>query len=149
MGDQWPVVLRGVLEGFGITKDLDTMQDCLANTENEIKDVQEAIELLEKKTPQDVLNGLGKLGSAFKLLPKAVEQCEAAAKDVKDDASKLQKALEVLKHPKEFAYHVGKDLIVNHKNIFHEVSAAVDDYREKKWEECGKSTGAALSELLV
>merc|ERR1711977_683782 len=141
--------MGGVLEGFGVTKDLDDMKDCLANSENEIKDVEDAIELLEKKNAKDVLDGLGKLGSALELLPTAVNQCEAAAKDVKDDASKLVKAFEVLKHPKEFAYHVGKDLIVNHKDIFHDVSAAIDDYRKHEWEECGKSTGAALAQLLV
>merc|ERR1719337_181108 len=146
---QWPVVLKGVLEGFGLTKDLDEMKDCLANTESEIKDVQEAIELMEKEDAHDVLDGLGKLGSALELLPAAVQKCDAAAKDVKDEAPKLLKALETLKHPREFAYHVGKDLIVNHADIFHEVSAAIDAYHSHKWEECGINTGAALSKLLV
>jgi len=104
---------------------------------------------LEKKNAHDVLNGLGKLGSALELLPTAVNKCDNAAKDVKDEAPKLLKALETLKHPKEFVYHVGKDLIVNHADIFTEVSEAIDDYHAQKWEECGKSTGAALSKLLV
>merc|ERR1712078_442282 len=125
--DQWSVLLKGVLEGFGLTKDLDKMKDCLANTESEIKDVEAAIQLFEKKDAHDVLDGLGKLGSALKLL----------------------KALEALKNPKEFAFHVGKDLIVNHADIFHEVGASIDDYHAQKWENCGKDTGAALSKLLV
>ena len=79
---QWPVVLKGVLEGFGLTKDLDEMKDCLAKTESEIKDVEAAIQLLEKKDAHDVLDGLGKLGSALELLPTAVQNCDAAAKDV-------------------------------------------------------------------
>merc|ERR1719326_1493117 len=147
--EQWPVVLKGVLEGFGLTKDLDEMKDCLASTESEIKDVQDAIQVLEKKDAHDVLDGLGKLGSALELLPAAVQKCDAAAKDVKDEAPKLLKALETLKHPREFAYHVGKDLNVNHADIFHEVSAAIDAYHSHKWEECGINTGAALSKLLV
>ena len=80
--EMWPVVLKGVLEGFGLTKDLDEMKDCLANTESEIKDVEAAIQLLEKKDAHDVLDGLGKLGSALELLPTAVQNCDAAAKDV-------------------------------------------------------------------
>ena len=79
---QWPVLLKGVLEGFGLTKDLDEMKDCLAKTESEIKDVEAAIQLLEKKDAHDVLDGLGKLGSALELLPTAVQNCDAAAKDV-------------------------------------------------------------------
>merc|ERR1712070_782830 len=120
-----------------------------AKTEDEIKDVEDAIHLLEKKNARDVLDGLGKLGSALELLPTAVQKCDDAAKDVKDQAPKLLKALETLKHPIEFAYHVGKDLIVNHADIFQEVSTAIDDYHSQKWEECGKITGAALSKLLV
>jgi len=147
--DQWSVLLKGVLEGFGLTKDLDKMKDCLANTESEIKDVEAAIQLLEKKDAHDVLDGLAKLGSALELLPTAVQNCDAAAKDVKDEAPKLLKALEALKHPKEFAFHVGKDLMVNHADIFRDVSASIDDYHAQKWENCGKDTGAALSKLLV
>jgi hydroxypyruvate isomerase len=146
---QWPVVLKGVLEGFGLTKDLDLMQNCLAKSEDGIQDVQEAIELLEKKDATDVLNGLGKLGSALELLPKVVDTCDDAAKDVKDEAPKLFKALEALKHPKSFVFHVGKDLVVNHADIFSEVSAAIDAYHAQNFEECGKSTGEALSKLLV
>merc|ERR1712118_634230 len=147
--DQWSVLLKGVLEGFGLTKDLDKMKDCLANTESEIKDVEAAIQLLEKKDAHDVLDGLAKLGSALELLPTAVQNCDAAAKDVKDEAPKLLKAPEALKHPKEFAFHVGKDLMVNHAEIFQEVSAAIADYKGQKWEDFGKSIGAALSEILV
>merc|ERR1711937_1111298 len=134
--EQWPIVLKGVLEGFGLTKDIDDMKACLAQTEDEIKDVEDAIHLLEKKNAHDVLDGLGKLGSALELLPTAVQKCDGAAKEVKDEAPKLLKALETLKHPHEFVYHVGKDLIVNHADIFTEVSEAVDDYHAQKWEEC-------------
>jgi hypothetical protein len=147
--EQWPVVLKGVLEGFGLTKDIDDMKDCLAKSESEIQDVEDAIKLFEKKNAHDVLDGLGKLGSALELLPTTVQNCDNAAKDVKDEAPKLLQALETLKHPIEFVYHVGKDLIVNHAQIFQEVSTAIDDYHSQKWEECGKSTGAALSKLLV
>ena len=71
------------------------------------------------------------------------------ALQVKDEAPKLLKALEALKNPKEFAFHVGKDLMVNHADIFRDVSASIDDYHAQKWENCGKDTGAALSKLLV
>lgn len=147
--EQWPAVLKGVLEGFGVSKTLDEMKDCLASSKSELRDVEDAIELLEKKDAHDVLDGLGKLGSALELLPTTVHDCEAAAKDVKDEAPKLVEALEALKHPKEFAFHVGKDLVVNHAEIFQQVSAAINDYHGQKWEDFGKSVGAALSEILV
>jgi ABC-type phosphate/phosphonate transport system ATPase subunit len=145
----WPTVLKGVLEGFGVTKDLDAMRACLASTKDEVQTVQGAFELFEKEDAKDVLDGLGKLGSALEKLPKSVSICDDASKDVKDEAPKLHQALEALKHPKQYAYHVGKDLVVNHADIFQEISAAIHAYEQKQWEDCGKSTGAALSKLLV
>merc|ERR1719191_780947 len=125
------------------------MRGCINATEHEVQYVHDAVELFEKKNAKDVMDGLGKLGTALDQLPAAINNCSVAAKDVKDLAPNLFEALETLKHPKSFVYHVGKDLIVNHADIFQEVSEAVDNYHAQKWEECGKSTGAALSKLLV
>merc|ERR1719171_2412401 len=143
------MVLKGVLEGFGLTKDLDAMKDCLASTKDEAQAVQSAFELFEKEDAKDVLNGLAKLGSALEKLPKSVSICDDASKDVKDEAPKLHQALDALKHPKQYAYHVGKDLVVNHADIFQEISAAVDSFEHQLWEDIGKNVGAALAKLVV
>merc|ERR1719421_1950590 len=82
-------------------------------------------------------------------LPKAIDNCTAAAKDVKDEAPRLLKALETLKHPMDVAYHVGKELIINHADIFQEISFAIEAYQRQQWEAFGNHTGEALAELLV
>ena len=39
----------------------------------------------------------------------------------------LEQALEEMKTPKELVYHIGKELLLNHKDIFSKVEAAVSD----------------------
>lgn len=146
---QLVVILEGVLEGFGLTKDVELMRGCLNETETEVHLVHRAVDLLMKKDAKNVIDGLAKLGSAFDELPKLIGNCTIAAEDVKDEAPRLLQALETLKHPVDFAYHVGGSLIVNHADIFHEVSAAIDSYQRQQWEAFGSHTGEALSEILV
>merc|ERR1719161_1615035 len=101
----WPVVFKGVLEGFGLTRDLDDLQHCLADIETGgEEDMREAVDLFSKKDAPDVLKGLGKIGAALEKLPAAVSHCDAVEKDVKNQAPKLRRALAALKNPTEFAY---------------------------------------------
>merc|ERR1719174_2460411 len=125
------------------------MKGCINNTETEVHLVHDAVELLLKKDAKNVIDGLAKLGSALEKLPGALNNCTAAAMHVKDEAPRLLTALETLKHPKDFAYHVGVDFVVDHADIFNEIGAAIDSYQHRQWEAFGKHTGAALSELLV
>jgi hypothetical protein len=145
---QLALTLNGVLKGFGLTEDVERVKDCINATETEVEYVHEAVELFRKKNAKDVMDGLGKLGSALDQLPLAINNCSIVAKEVKDAAPKLYAALEILKHPKDFVYHVGQRLIINHADIFHEISLAMESYSTQRWEEFGNYTGVALSELL-
>lgn len=49
-------------------------------------------------------------------LPKAIMDCKGAESDIKN----LIKAIESLNNPLSFVFHVGKDLIVNGKNIYNQ-----------------------------
>merc|ERR1719163_2780339 len=90
----WEAVLKGVLEGFGLSKDLDDATDCLENVSaTEFPYVRDAVALFQKKDGRDMLQGLGKLGSALEKLPEAVSHCDAASKDIKDQAPKLLRAI--------------------------------------------------------
>jgi hypothetical protein len=51
--------------------------------------------------------------------------------------------------PKTFAYHVGKDLLFNGVNIYHEVTDAVTHYRAGKYEDFGEDVGTVLALTLV
>lgn len=45
--------------------------------------------------------------------------------------------------PLSFAYHVGKDLLLNGVDIFHEIEDAIDDYKKKDFYDFGVNVGKA------
>jgi len=45
--------------------------------------------------------------------------------------------------------HVGKDILVNGKDIFHHVEALESAWNEKNYLEAGKDIGEILEEILV
>jgi hypothetical protein len=51
-------------------------------------------------------------------------ECKATASAI----SNVVTMIKSFSSPVSFAYHVGKDIIVNGKNIYHEISTAVSDY---------------------
>merc|ERR1719454_2844560 len=51
--------------------------------------------------------------------------------------------------PEAFAYHVGKDLLVNGVDIFHEISTAVTDYESQNWYGMGQNIGEAAAKTLL
>merc|ERR1711933_10075 len=51
--------------------------------------------------------------------------------------------------PKAFVFHVGKDLLVNHRDIFQEISTAVVDYKARNFTDFGVQVGMALRKLIV
>jgi len=135
-------IAAGLVEGFIGAPDV---QACIQKTVTTIGDVKEAIQDLEKKTPTDVLKGLKLLVEAFKELPADLTACKAVEADVKE----IIAAFKQIHSPASFAYHAGKDLIVNHEDIFHEIEAAIADYKAQKWLDFGVQVGTALHKLII
>lgn len=51
--------------------------------------------------------------------------------------------------PSSFAYHVGKDLIINGKQIYTEVNTAITDYHNAQWQDFGYNVGEAAAKLIL
>jgi len=134
----------GLLKGF-VGDDASDLEACVKNVESPIKDVEAAVKDFETNHSAGVLAGLKQLSEALDGFPKAMESCKAAAHDVEHIAS----ALATLRSPKAFAFHVGKDLLVNHHDIFQEISTAVADYKSQSFKDFGVQVGMALRKLLV
>jgi len=135
-------IAGGLVEGFLGATDV---QACIQKTATEIEGVGMAIKDLEQKTAAGVLNGLHLLAGAFNEIPAALTACKAVESDVKEIIS----ALKQIHSPMSFAYHAGKDLIVNHNDIFHEITTAEAAYRAQKWKDFGVQIGKALHKLLI
>lgn len=56
-------------------------------------------------------------------------------------------AIESLTSPWELVYHVGKEIIVNHKDIFHDVEGAIENWDSKSYENFGKNIGDIIALL--
>ena len=55
----------------------------------------------------------------------------------------------VFSNPADFAYHVGKDLLVNGKDIYSEITASVTDYQQEKWGSFGYEIGEAAAKVIL
>jgi len=135
-------VVAGIVEGFIGAPDV---QACIQKTVTTLDGVEEAIKDLEKKTAGDVLKGLKLLAEALKEVPAEMKACKAVEADVEE----IINALKTMASPTSFVSHVGKDLIVNGADIFHEVHTAVDDYKTQKWFDFGVQVGTALHKLII
>ena len=56
---------------------------------------------------------------------------------------------DIFKSPRSFAYHVGKDILVNGRNIYQEISSAVSMYEAQKWEQFGYNIGEAAANVII
>jgi len=134
----------GLLKGF-VGGEVSDLEACAKNMKIPVQDVAAAVKDLEKNHSSGVLAGLKELAEALAPVPKAIGSCAAAAHDVEH----LAAALASMRSPKAFAFHVGKDLLINRHEIFHEISTAVADYKAGSFEDFGVQIGMALHKLIV
>jgi C1A family cysteine protease len=134
--------IMGLTEGFGLSME----EKCVDGAENVMQDVQQAYELMQKKTPAAMMEALKVLSAALKeKWPAAASACEATKAQLED----ILKALDAFDNPKAFAYHVGHDLMVNGVDIFKNVNDSVGHMKNKEYHDGGYSIGQALNLLIV
>jgi len=72
-----------------------------------------------------------------------------ACKGVEADFEKLEKMAAIFANPATFVYHVGKDLVLNGKDIYKEVNDSITQYNSKNWDAFGYDIGEALAKLIL
>jgi hypothetical protein len=138
-------VFEGTLEGFFAGSRFADLKNCANDTVDTFEDIKSAVSLLEKKTPSSVLAGLKDLGKAYGALKDGLVKCKAAEAEIQA----FVKAIEQFKTPEQFAFHVGKDLLVNGRDIYAEVKQAVADFKSQNYLNAGVQIGEALNKLIV
>jgi len=133
----------GLVEGLlgGKTE----LKACLAGSRVEIGDLAGAVRDFKREDRESVKEGLALVSNAFQKMPDAVKACHGTETDV----AELVHALAQLANPEHFLFHMGKNLIVNHHDIFKEVSAAIVAYEAQQFESCGADIGQALRKLVI
>ena len=122
-----------------------SIEQCLADLYAAGSDLVQAVELFEKQDAESVLAGLKLLGQAIELIPDAMNECQTAIAD----AERLYQMIANFKSPLSFAYHVGKDILVNGVQIYNEIDSAVNDYKSSNWRQFGYDCGYALGLVLI
>jgi len=138
-------VIEGILIGALKAEGLTSIQDCIKDGTTIFHDVQDGITLLKKGDAADELAGLKKIGAGVVEIKSALVDC----KDIVADFETLGKMAAVYSNPWSFAYHVGKDLIVNGVTIYKDTEAAVTAFEAGSFEPMGEDIGNALAKLLI
>jgi len=135
-------IIEGLSEGFG----LKTEKQCVDDSTTFVADLQKAYDLSQKKTPAAMAEAMRLLAQALETeWPGAIKACGATVAQV----DQLLATLAILKHPQQFAYHVGHDLVINGVDIYSNTNEAVGHWQNQEFHDFGLSTGKALSLLIV
>lgn len=51
--------------------------------------------------------------------------------------------------PKAFAFHIGKDILVNGVDIYNDIENADSNWEHEKYEQFGENIGDALAKIIV
>ena len=139
-------VVTGLLEGIAADLGLTDIQDCLQDVGTLGTEIHSAYEELLQASVSSVEAGIRDLAQALEQIPSAIQTCKAADTV---DLAKIEAALSSFKNPMSFVFHVGHDLIINGRQIFTEIDAAVLAYHNKNYQAFGNAIGQALAAILV
>jgi len=134
-------ILRGALDAEGFTD----ITQCMNDAETVISDVELAVGDFKKGGVSNIVDGLKQVGDILEGVQKDMSDCSS----IKADWGKMTTMIASFKSPWSFAYHTGKDLVVNGADIYQEIDAAVSDYDQGQWEQFGYQIGTASAKLLI
>ena len=139
------VIVEGILKGALDAEGFTDITHCIQDVEHVIQDAQAAVTDFQKKDVQDIIAGVKEVADLLKTVKVGMKDCSS----LRADWQKLEQMVEIFDSPTSFAYHVGKDLMINGVEIFHEVETAVNDYSAGNWADFGYNIGEAAAKTLL
>jgi hypothetical protein len=133
--------LLGALDAEGFTD----IEKCIKDAELLYVDAKIAVADFEKKDLKDIISGFKDVAQMIGVIKAGMTDCG----HLKEDAEKLEKMVSIYSTLPSFAWHVGKDLIVNRRDIYNEISSAITDYKGGNWENFGKDIGEASAKVFL
>ena len=137
-------IVAGILVGAVEAEGLENIEGCIKDSEHFFDDVLDAVQDFEKHTASGKIAGMKKLGDALHDVMGGVKDCSGVEADLK----LLAKMVEIFRSPSAFAFHVGKDLLVNGISIYKEIKDSVKQFEDAEYYKFGEDVGNALA-LLV
>ena len=139
------LLVEGFLEGAVKAEGLDTLGQCIQDVETIVPTATKTFN--DCKTAS--LDGKLQCVKDFAELTKEAKATIADCKHLKNDIKVLEHIVKIFSNPVSFVWHVGKDLIVNGIQIFHDVESAVDAWNQQQWRSFGYNVGHATSLVIL
>jgi len=98
--------LKGALNAEGFDQDI---QRCVSDAKDVFTDAELAVQDFKAGGANNVIKGLKDVAEILKVVKSGMADCSA----IKADWERLADMEAVFSNPTNFAYHVGKDLLVN------------------------------------
>jgi hypothetical protein len=134
-------ILMGALDAEGFTD----ITSCIKDAEVIIGDTEIAIGDFKKGDLSSVIDGVKEIGSILEVVKKGMTDCS----QLKADWKKLEAMAAIFASPSSFAYHVGKDLLVNGKDIYKEIKESIVEYDAENWQSFGYQVGEAAAKIIL
>jgi len=147
VGDNADVIAftKGFLTGVGESSVFDQIKVCIADSETFFKDIATGIAFIKSRDPAKVKEGVALLGQAVKFIPTAARDCQAAEHDIQ----KLIKLAKAFTNPASFLYSIGRSLLINHIEVIHEITNALDAYEHRDFFTTGYWIGKAMDTIFL
>lgn len=130
--------------GFGeaISTNFD---NCFDDSSDIISKTKEAIQDFELKSLKGTLAGLKVIAEIAHEVPDAMSACGA----VKEELFELKNTIAALANPESFIFTIGKDIIVNRKQLYQDVQDMISSQKAGDYLAFGKAIGNSLEKLLT
>jgi len=133
--------LLGAIDAEGFTD----IEKCIGDGEHIVQDAEKAFTDFKSKDVKDVVDGLKQVADALTYIKAGMKDCSS----MKADWAKLEAIAENFASPTALAWHVGKDIVVNHVEITKEIQTSIEDYDKKDWKDFGYQVGKAAAQVLL
>ena len=138
-------IVDGLLRGATNAEGFNDIAKCVTDLENVLGDANTAVKDFKAGGATNVINGLKAVGDLIKQVQAGMKDCSST----QADWARLKAMAEVMSSPKSFVYHVGKDLLINGREIYGEINTAVTDYDKQDWEGFGFNVGEAAAKTIL
>lgn len=138
-------IVAGILQGALDAEGFDDINSCIQDNEVVFQDAEEAYLDFTSKDFKKITEGVKKVADLLTHVKTGMSDCS----HLKADWEKLEKMSDIFSSPKSFAYHVGKDLLVNGKDIFGEIKEALGAYKKQDWKKFGVDIGTAAAKTIL
>jgi hypothetical protein len=138
--------MQGVVVGAIDSAD-PVAEKCFLNGESMLLTIAEAVKDLREGTEESTQAAIQLIGQVIQEASQELVDCEQAV----DEFEALVQMAKSFSHPWSFAFHAGKNIIINHVEIIGEIHAAMDAWDEepKDYFEVGYNVGEAMAQVFA